>query len=62
MWINEGELNWRTVCQPIQSCSKKGIDLVGIVSFTPEEIETFKKDHSAYQRFRKGGCFSLKIP
>jgi hypothetical protein len=33
---------------------KKGTDLVGIVSFTPEEIETFQKDHSAYQKFRKG--------
>ena len=25
-----------------------------VVSFTPEEIENFKKDHSAYQKFRKG--------
>lgn len=40
----------------------KEYDLVGIVSFTPEEIETFKKDHSAYQRFRKGECFLLKMP
>jgi hypothetical protein len=25
-----------------------------LVSFTPEEIENFKKDHQAYQKFRKG--------
>lgn len=24
------------------------------VSFTPEEIEEFKKDHQTYQKFRKG--------
>lgn len=24
------------------------------VTFTPEEIENFKKDHQAYQNFRKG--------
>lgn len=24
------------------------------VSFTPEEIETFKNNHKAYQDFRKG--------
>lgn len=28
-----------------------------VVEFTPEEIENFKKDHAAYQKFRKGNAF-----
>ena len=28
-----------------------------LVSFTPEEIENFKKDHQAYQKFRKGTLY-----
>ncbi|KAF9887951.1 hypothetical protein FE257_009473 [Aspergillus nanangensis] len=35
-----------------QHVDKRGSDLENF-SFTPEEIETFKKDHQAYQQFRK---------
>ncbi|KAH1626876.1 hypothetical protein KXX16_006783 [Aspergillus fumigatus] len=36
-----------------QHVDKRGGAELENFSFTPEEIETFKKDHSAYQRFRK---------
>ncbi|PYH91890.1 flavin-binding monooxygenase [Aspergillus ellipticus CBS 707.79] len=36
-----------------EEVAKRGADLDNF-SFTPEELETFKKDHSAYQEFRKG--------
>ncbi|KAF4185574.1 hypothetical protein CNMCM7927_006518 [Aspergillus lentulus] len=36
-----------------QHVDKRGGAELENFSFTPEEIETFKKDHSTYQRFRK---------
>ncbi|KAF7114789.1 hypothetical protein CNMCM5793_000328 [Aspergillus hiratsukae] len=36
-----------------QHVDKRGGAELENFSFTPEEIETFKKDHSAYQKFRK---------
>lgn len=42
----------------IENCKSsshvKYFDADETVSFTPEEIEAFKKDHQAYQAFRKG--------
>ncbi|KAE8146765.1 hypothetical protein BDV25DRAFT_45725 [Aspergillus avenaceus] len=36
-----------------EEIDKRGNDIENF-SFTPEEIETFNKDHQAYQKFRKG--------
>lgn len=41
-------------CKSLSSWAKETSTLTALVSFTPDEIETFKKDHNAYQEFRKG--------
>lgn len=41
-------------CESVESCLQTSAYTPGIVQFTPEELETFRKDHQAYQKFRKG--------
>lgn len=52
--------DWTTVSYPHNSPGTVSHD--NAVEFTPEEIENFKKDHEAYQKFRKGKAkFAMNI-
>ncbi|KAJ5670577.1 uncharacterized protein N7477_005940 [Penicillium maclennaniae] len=48
----------RTVSSRTCLC-EASTNLNNLVRFTPEEIEEFKKDHSKYQKFRKGKTWIL---